>query len=137
MPTRVAHQQTPPPAVARERTRERSSQARPLQHEWRIAQHTRTQLAGTIVALGLIVPASALAATIQGGPRSEHLRGTNNADLIDGNAGNDRILGGAGNDRLYAGSGNDFASGGGGADWVSGDSVDPSELSVLNGGAAS
>ena len=40
----------------------------------------RTQFVGAAVSIGLIVPASALAATIIGGPGSEHLRGTNAAD---------------------------------------------------------
>lgn len=81
---------------------------------------TRTQFAGTIVALGLIVPASALAATIEGGPRGEHLRGTNSADLIDGNGGNDVILGRGGNDRLIGGLGNDRVFGGAGSDTIFG-----------------
>ena len=54
---------------------------------------TRTQLAGAVAAVGLIVPAAALAATINGGPGSERLRGTNAADTINGNGGNDRIRG--------------------------------------------
>jgi len=81
---------------------------------------TRTKFAGTVVALGLIVPATALAATIQGGPRGEHLRGTNNADLIDGNGGNDTILGRGGNDRLIGGFGNDRVFGGLGNDTITG-----------------
>ena len=54
---------------------------------------TRTQLAGAVVAVGLIVPAAAFAATITGGPGSERLRGTSAADAIGGNGGNDRIHG--------------------------------------------
>ena len=43
--------------------------------------------------LALVPAGSAFAATINGGPGNERLRGTNAADLIDGNAGNDRIFG--------------------------------------------
>ncbi|TML97452.1 MAG: calcium-binding protein [Actinobacteria bacterium] len=93
---------------------------------------------GVIAALAL-VPSAAMAATIQGGPGNERLRGTRGPDRIDGNAGNDRIfglagddvliggpgndrvLGGPGNDRIFGVQGNDWLSGGPGDDTVSGD----------------
>src|SRR4051812_50075184 len=65
-----------------------------------------------------LVPATAYAATIQGGPGNERLRGTRAPDVIDGNAGNDRILGLGGDDRLAGGLGNDRISGGGGDDLI-------------------
>lgn len=89
----------------------------------------RTQLVGAIAAVGLIVPATALAATINGGPQSERLRGTNHADTINGNGGNDRIRGfggadalsgGSGNDRVFGGRGNDTIRGVAGNDWLNG-----------------
>src|ERR671923_2972873 len=62
--------------------------------------HFSRKAAATAVAALALVPATALAVTIQGGPGSERLRGTNFADTIDGNAGNDLILGRGGDDRL-------------------------------------
>ena len=50
---------------------------------------TTRRTAALTAAVALAVPATAFAATIQGGPGSERLRGTTAADLIDGNAGND------------------------------------------------
>ena len=94
------------------------------------------------VAALALVPATAFAATIQGGPGNERLRGTNAPDTIDGNLGNDRIhgrgaddnlLGGPGNDRVFGGGGNDtirgvqgndFLNGGAGDDNVAGDAND-------------
>ncbi|HWC26801.1 MAG TPA: hypothetical protein VG474_09470 [Solirubrobacteraceae bacterium] len=90
---------------------------------------TRTQLAGAIAAVGLVVPAAALAATIEGGPGGERLRGTQFADTIDGNGGNDRIRGlrgadaldgGPGNDRIGGGAGNDSSFGANGRDRMAG-----------------
>jgi len=90
---------------------------------------TKTSLAGAVLSVGLMVPASALAATIIGGPGNERLRGTNTADYIDGNGGNDRIhgragddraIGGLGNDRVFGGRGNDVISGVQGNDWLHG-----------------
>ncbi len=71
-----------------------------------------------------LVPAAAIAATIEGGPGNEHLRGTNAADQIDGNGGNDRIFGRKGDDQLRGGPGNDRIFGGRGTDTVSGDAND-------------
>jgi Ca2+-binding RTX toxin-like protein len=79
-----------------------------------------------VAALALL-PASALAAVIAGGPGNERLRGTNAPDVIDGNAGNDRILGlrgddklmgGPGDDRIVAGPGDDVSYGGPGNDVI-------------------
>ena len=47
----------------------------------------RIHLVGAAICVGLIVPASAMAATIIGGPGAERLRGTNVADVIHGNGG--------------------------------------------------
>ena len=71
--------------------------------------------------LSAALPAStALAATINGGPGNERLRGTNAADIIDGNGGNDRILGRGGDDQLIGGPGNDRVFGGSGNDAITG-----------------
>src|SRR4029078_11496731 len=75
--------------------------------------------AGFVAALAL-VPATAMAATINGGPKGEFLRGTKNADSINGHGGNDRIFGlkgdhnpagDAGNDKIFGGAGNDHIVG--------------------------
>src|SRR5215216_827023 len=77
---------------------------------------TRKATAGFVAALAL-VPAAALAATIEGGPGNERLRGTNGPDEINGNdrnfgrGGNDTLRGGPGNDRVFGGRGDDFISG--------------------------
>jgi Ca2+-binding RTX toxin-like protein len=84
---------------------------------------TRKVTAGVVAALAL-VPAAALAATIEGGPGNEHLRGTNAADQINGNGGNDRIFGRGGPDQLKGGPGNDRVFGGRGDDAISGDAND-------------
>jgi Ca2+-binding RTX toxin-like protein len=81
---------------------------------------SRKATAGFAAALAL-VPATAVAATIDGGPGNERLRGTNAADTINGNAGNDRIFGRAGDDGLRGGPGNDRVFGGDGNDTVNGD----------------
>src|SRR3954462_9532873 len=59
---------------------------------------TRRRGAAVAAAALALVPATAYAATIQGGPGNERLRGTRVADTIDGNGGNDRIFGLAGDD---------------------------------------
>ncbi len=82
--------------------------------------HFRKTTIGAVAALAL-VPSAALAATINGGPQGEHLRGTNNADTINGNGGNDRIFGRKGDDALKGGPGNDWINGGSGDDQISGD----------------
>jgi Ca2+-binding RTX toxin-like protein len=79
-------------------------------------QLTRIQLVAALASATLVVPAVALAATIDGGPASERLRGTNLADTINGNGGNDRIHGRGGADQLNGGRGNDRMSGGTGDD---------------------
>jgi len=84
---------------------------------------TRKATAGIVAALAL-VPAAAVAATIEGGPGNEHLRGTNAADQINGNGGNDRIFGRGGPDQLRGGPGNDRIFGGRGDDFISGDAND-------------
>ena len=91
---------------------------------------TRRTTAGAVCALAL-VPATAFAATIQGGPGNERLRGTNAADVIDGNDGNDRIHGRGADDALTGGAGNDRVFGGGGNDTIRG--VQGNDL--LHGGA--
>ncbi len=77
--------------------------------------HLRKTTAVAVAALAF-VPATAMAATITGGPGSERLHGTNYSDVIDGNAGNDRIFGRGGDDRLTGGLGNDRVFGGAGND---------------------
>jgi Ca2+-binding RTX toxin-like protein len=84
---------------------------------------TRKATAGIVAALAL-VPAAAVAATIDGGPGNEHLRGTNAADQINGNGGNDRIFGRGAGDQLRGGPGNDRIFGGRGDDFISGDAND-------------
>src|SRR3954468_13142963 len=79
----------------------------------------RKSTVGAVAALALL-PASAFAATIVGGPGDERLRGTNAPDVIDGNGGNDRILGLRGDDKLVGGPGNDRISGGRGEDTIFG-----------------
>src|SRR4051794_41572869 len=71
----------------------------------------RKSTVAAVTALALL-PASALAATIAGGPGGERLRGTNGPDVIDGNGGNDPILGLRGDDRLLRGPGHDPINGG-------------------------
>src|SRR5215211_3624389 len=98
---------------------------------------TRKATAGLVAALAL-VPAAAVAATIEGGPGNEHLRGTNAADEINGNGGNDRIFGRGGNDTLRGGPGNDRVFGGRGDDFISGDANgvgDRTSFDFLSGNA--
>jgi Ca2+-binding RTX toxin-like protein len=85
----------------------------------RRSMHLRKSTIGAVAALALI-PGTALAATIEGGPGNDRLRGTHDADLINGHAGNDRIRGFAGNDTLLGESGNDRIFGGGGNDMIRG-----------------
>jgi Ca2+-binding RTX toxin-like protein len=98
---------------------------------------TRRATAGVVAALAL-VPAAAMAATIEGGPGNEHLRGTNGPDQISGNGGNDRIFGFRDNDQLRGGPGNDRVFGGRGNDLVSGDANDAGDrtsFDFLSGGS--
>src|SRR5947208_3494544 len=78
---------------------------RPPRQEESHMQLTKTTV-GAIAALAL-VPSVAVAATINGGPGNERLRGTNAPDLINGNGGNDRIFANLGNDTTYGEDGND------------------------------
>src|SRR6478752_5811599 len=103
--------------------------------------HFRKTTIGAVAALAL-VPSAALAATINGGPQGEHLRGTNNADTINGNGGNDRIFGrkgddnlngGQGNDRIFGASGNDTINGVQGNDWLNGGAGDDKISGDANG----
>jgi len=68
---------------------------------------TRAATLGTAATLVLLPAATAFAATIQGGPADERLRGTQAADFIDGGAGNDRLRGLAGDDTQRGGAGDD------------------------------
>ena len=82
-----------------------------------VAMHiTRSRTTTALVGLALLAPATAFAATIDGGPGNERLRGTNAADTINGNDGNDRIFARQGPDEisrwqrprpLFGGPGND------------------------------
>ena len=78
--------------------------------------------AATLAALATsaLTGAVALAATIDGGPRGERLRGTNGPDRIAGHGGPDRIRGLAGADVLAGGWGRDLVHGGLGDDASSG-----------------
>ena len=71
--------------------------------------------------LGLLVPASALAAAaIEGTGDGDRLRGTPGPDQINGNGGDDRIFGLAGDDMLNGGDGADRLRGGSGNDTLDG-----------------
>jgi Ca2+-binding RTX toxin-like protein len=103
--------------------------------------HFRKTTLGAVAALA-IIPSAALAATINGGPQGEHLRGTNNADTINGNGGNDHIFGrkgddnlngGQGNDRIFGASGNDTINGVQGNDWLNGGAGDDKISGDANG----
>jgi hypothetical protein len=76
------------------------------------------------VALTLLITASATAATVIGGARSDSLRGTAASDVLYGKAGNDRLYGLAGNDRFYPGPGRDTIVCGKGRDTVFADASD-------------
>src|SRR6187200_1992417 len=82
------------PGSGRERSYRRQSTDRPRGEHllMRTTTRRRAVIAAT-AALALVPATAAYAATIQGGPGNERLRGTNAVDLIDGNAGNDRIHG--------------------------------------------
>ena len=77
----------------------------------------------TVAAMAVLAlaPATALAATTNGGPRDERLVGTQFNDIIDGAQGNDRIFGLAGDDLLLGHAGNDRIHGGAGNDQLAGD----------------
>ena len=81
-----------------------------------ISKNTAT---GAIAALALL-PATALAATIDGGAGNERLRGTQGPDQIAGNGGHDRIFGFGGADTLSGGDGRDRVFGARGEDTVGG-----------------
>jgi Ca2+-binding RTX toxin-like protein len=76
------------------------------------------------VALTLLIAATATAATVIGGGRSDTLRGTAGADVLYGKAGNDRLYGLGGNDRFYPGPGRDTIVCGKGKDTVFADAAD-------------
>lgn len=85
-----------------------------------------------LVTACLLVSGSSQAApacTVEGGPRADHLDGTNardvicgrgGADVIHGLGGDDRILGGSGSDRLLGGPADDTLLGGPGNDQLRG-----------------
>lgn len=81
------------------------------------------------LATSAVTATVALAATIDGGPRGERLRGTNGPDRIEGHGGPDRIralagadvlAGGWGRDLVHGGLGDDVSSGGQGRDLMAG-----------------
>ncbi|MEO0932999.1 MAG: calcium-binding protein [Cyanobacteria bacterium J06641_2] len=67
---------------------------------------------------------------LNGGPQSDNLIGTNDADFISGKGGNDTLEGGKGNDSLKGGKGNDSLEGGNGRDILEGGNG----KDTLNGG---
>ena len=89
------------------------------------------------VALTLLIAATATAATVIGGGRSDTLRGTTGADVLYGKAGNDRLYGLGGNDRIYPGAGADRVSCGPGRDTVYSDGRDAigADCEVIRGGS--
>jgi Ca2+-binding RTX toxin-like protein len=104
--------------------------------------HLHKYIIGVAAALALVPAASAVAATIDGGPGGERLRGTRFDDVIRGNGGNDRILGrggndqlngGLGNDRVFGGPGNDAIAGVQGNDWLNGGPGDDAVTGDANG----
>jgi Ca2+-binding RTX toxin-like protein len=85
------------------------------------------------LATSALTASVALAATIDGGPRGERLRGTNAADRIAGHGGPDRIralagpdvlAGGLGRDFIHAGLGDDVSAGQAGRDVMAGGPAD-------------
>ena len=97
---------------------------------------TRSRTATALAGLALLAPATAFAASIDGGPGNERLRGTHAADVINGNDGHDRIFarrgtdqlgGGNGRDRLFGGGGDDESAGGPGRDRVHGGAGDDTQ----------
>ena len=71
---------------------------------------------GVVIAVGLLLTTSALAANVVGTPKNDTLRGTAKADMLHGKGGNDTLFGLGGNDTLVGGPGNDTLVGGAGAD---------------------
>jgi Ca2+-binding RTX toxin-like protein len=78
--------------------------------------------------LGALFAGVALAKTVVGTDRDNHLVGTNSADTIRGKGGEDDIYGLRGHDRLYGGTGEDDIEAGRGNDFVK--AVDRSEDDV-------
>ena len=79
-------------------------------------RNPRSALVAAVLAVSVVLTASAAAANIVGTSKNDVLRGTPRGDRIDGKAGNDRLLGLAGNDQLLGGAGNDTLVGGPGSD---------------------
>ena len=74
-----------------------------------------------LVAIGaLAIVSGALAATIEGTPGDDRLRGTLQADVIRAFAGNDFVNARAGNDLVRAGAGDDVVQGDNGSDMIFG-----------------
>ena len=48
---------------------------------------------GVVIAVGLLLTASALAANVVGTPKNDTLRGTAKADMLHGKGGNDTLFG--------------------------------------------
>jgi Ca2+-binding RTX toxin-like protein len=82
---------------------------------------TRGFLLGLALLVSLALPASVLAATIDGTNGNNVLVGTSAADSINGLGGNDLILGARGDDTIHGGPGNDALSGGSGVDSLYGE----------------
>src|SRR6478672_928682 len=115
------------------RTRDRSYRRNttdPPEERTRLMQtFSRRKAAVAATAALALVPASAYAATIQGGPSSERLRGTQAADWLNGGVGNDNISGDANNtgdrtsfDRIFGAAGDDTLHGGDSRDRIFGGS---------------
>ena len=71
---------------------------------------------GGAVAIVAVLAATSFAATKQGGPGPDRLRGTNGFDRLAGKQGADRLLGRGGADVLIGGKGRDLLVGGPGRD---------------------
>jgi Hemolysin-type calcium-binding repeat (2 copies). len=82
---------------------------------------TRGLLLGVALLVSLALPASVLAATIDGTNGNDVLFGTSGADTINGLGGNDLVYGARGDDTIGGGLGNDALFGGPGADSLSGE----------------
>lgn len=82
---------------------------------------TRGLLLGVALFVSLALPASALAATINGTNGNDVLFGTSGDDTINGLGGNDLVFGARGVDTIHGGPGNDALSGGPGVDSLSGE----------------
>lgn len=82
---------------------------------------TRGFVLGVALFVSLALPASVLAATINGTNGNNVLVGTSGADSINGLGGNDLVLGARGDDTIRGGPGNDALSGGQGADSLDGE----------------